>query len=268
MSRVPLGEMRSPTERAGLVRTSEILRALVTKELKVKYKRSVLGFFWSLLTPLALTAVYLFVFIYVYEVDKKDYILFLLSGLLPWNYFNMSILAATPNLVENGPLIRKVFFPRALLPISTVLSNLFNFLIALGLLLVVVVVAGKPALANLHWLFAAILVETLLCIGLAMFLSISNVYLRDIQQLISILTLVLFFSTPLVYSFSDVPAQFQPIIAANPLTAVMETYRAALITGDPPDLWLLGLGLAETTIVLLAGLLLFKRLSPNLAKEV
>lgn len=261
-------DLRSPTERAGLVKGSEILRALVTKELKVKYKRSVLGIFWSLITPVALTGIYLFVFIYIYQVPKKDYIIILLSGLLPWNFFNMSILAATPCLVENGPLIRKVYFPRVLLPLATVLSNLFNFLIALSILVVMVAVSGRPVWAQLHWLVLAVVLQTALCAGLAQFLSISNVYFRDIQQLITILMLVLFFATPIVYEFGDVPEPFSSFIIANPLTPIMEMYRAALVHARSPQLWMVGLGVGQVGAVLALGQWMFRRLSPNLAKEV
>lgn len=261
-------ELRSPTERAGLVRGSEILRALVAKELKVKYKRSVLGFFWSLITPLALTGIYLFVFVYIYQIPKKDYIIILLSGLLPWNFFNMTILAATSCLVDNGPLIRKVYFPRVLLPLATVFSNLFNFLIALLMLVAVVIISGRPVWTQLHWLILAVVLQTVLCAGLAQFLSISDVYFRDIQQLISILILVLFFATPIVYEFADVPQGFAPFIIANPLTPIMEMYRAALVHTRPPQLWMVGLGVGQVAVVWAVGQWLFSRLSPNLAKEV
>ncbi len=257
-----------PPDRRGLVSSGELLRALVAKELKVKYKRSALGFAWSLITPLALTAIYLFVFIHVYKVPKQDFVLFLLTGLLPWNYFNMAVLAATVSVVENGPLIRKVFFPRILLPVATVASNLINFLMGLGVLMVILIIAGRPIWTQLHWLIAAVALQTVLLVGLSLILSIGNVYFRDIQQIISILMLVVFFGTPVVYELGQVPAAFKPVILANPLTAVMEIYRSALFLTTPPDLGVVALGLAESLLILVLGLLLFSRLSPHLAKEV
>jgi homopolymeric O-antigen transport system permease protein len=260
-------ELRPPSSWR-LVGVWELLRALVTKELKVKYKRSMLGFFWSLLTPIALTGIYLFVFIYVYKVPKQHFILFLLSGLLPWNYFNMSILAATTSIIDNGSAVRKVSFPRVLLPMSTVVANLINYSMGLLVLTAVMVLAGRPVWLRLHWLLLAVILETMLCFGVAMILSIGNVYFRDIQQLISILTLVLFFGTPVVYQLSQVPSGFRPFILANPLSAIMEMYRAAFFESGPPGARLLALACAETLALFVAGYLLFRKIAPNLAKEV
>lgn len=263
-------DLRPPDHRP-LVGTSELLRALVSKELKVKYKRSALGFLWSLITPIALTAIYLFVFVYVYKVPKKDFILFLLSGLLPWHFFNMSVLAATSSFVDNGPLIRKVYFPRQLLPFSIVIANLINFLVALVVLIVIVVAADKAVWSQAHWLVGAIVLETLLLMGFTLILSVGNVYFRDIQQLISILMLVFFFATPVVYEFSqldDLPAWLRGAVMVNPLSAVMEMYRAALFRISPPRLDLVLWGVAETLGILAVGTLLFRRFGPHLAKEV
>lgn len=267
MSKEPIAGLHPPTKRA-LVAAPEILRALVIKELKVKYKRSFLGFLWSLITPAALAGVYLFVFIYVYPVGKDDFILFLLSGLLPWNFFNLAILASTSSFVENSNLVRKVYFPRALLPVSTVLANLINFSMGLGLLMVVLIVSGRPIWLGLHWLIVAIVLETALCIGASLALSVWNVYFRDIGQLISIFILVLFFATPIVYDVSNVPEMFLPLIMANPLTAIMQTYRAALYSVSTPDLSLLALGTAETLVILALGYFVFRHQAPYLAKEV
>lgn len=260
-------QLQPPSTRS-LVGASEILRALVVKDLKVKYKRSVLGFLWSLVTPIALTAVYLFVFIYVYKVPQKDFILFLLSGLLPWQFFNMSLLGATNSLVENAPLIRKVYFPRILLPAASVVSNLVNFLMGLGLFCVVVIATGRPLWLFLHWLILALVLESLLVLGIALAFSAWNVYLRDIQQLISIISLVLFFATPIVYDLSLVPKRFRWLILANPLSSVMQIYRSALYRAETPDPWLVVLGSIETAAMFVFGLIVFRRIAPNLAKEL
>lgn len=246
----------------------EILRALVTKELKVKYKRSILGFFWSMITPIALTGIYLFVFIYVYKVPQKDFILFLLTGLLPWNYFNMSLMAATSSFVESGSMIRKVYFPRLLVPIATVTANLVNFLVGLSLLLIVLVVSGRPIWLTLHWLLIAVVLETALAIGLSLILATWNVFFRDIGQLISIAMIGLFFATPVVYDISRVPAPFRPIILANPMSSIIQTYRSSLFRAKSPDLGLLALGAAEVALIFVLGWLVYRRHANDLPKEV
>jgi lipopolysaccharide transport system permease protein len=260
-------ELQLPGTRS-LVGWTELLRALVLKELKVKYKRSLLGFFWSLVTPIALTGVYLFVFIYVYKVPQKDFILFLLSGLLPWNFFNMSLLSATNSIVENGPIIRKLYFPRLLVPLSAVFANLITLLFAMGLFSVVLMLTGRPLWTHLHLLVLAIVLETLLVSGLALSLSVWNVYLRDIQQLISIVITVVFFATPVVYDLSRVPSRFKPFILANPMAAILELFRAALFTGRMPSASVVLLGIGEIVGLMALGLIVFQRLGPHLAKEV
>lgn len=238
------------------------------KELKVKYKRSVLGFMWSLIMPVALAGIYLFVFGYVYEVAQDDFILFLLSGLLPWNYFSMSLTAATDSLIRNAPMIRKVYFPRELIPLSVIGANLITFLAGFGLLFIVILLTGRPAYLHIHWMLLAILLQTLVSVGAAGALSVWNVYFRDIAQLMTIFMIVLFFGTPIVYELAKVPEAFRPLVLANPLTSIMEIYRAALIRAEPPRLDLVGLALIETLVILAFGMFVFRRNSPRLPKEL
>jgi len=260
-------ELRPPGSRR-LVHWSELLIALARKDLKIRYKRSFLGFFWSMLNPILLTGIYLFVFIYVYRVKQPDFVLFLLSGLLPWQFFNMTILEAPNSMVNNAPLIRKFAFPKILIPTATVLANLLNFVLLLGLFSVIVTVLGRPIWRHFHWIILAILIEATLAVGCSLILSIGNVYLRDVRYIISFLTMVAFFATPIVYPLSRVPERFRPIILANPMTSIIGLYRAGFYNSKPPGPLLIGLGLLETLAILGLGLLIFRRFAPTLAKEV
>lgn len=150
----------------------EALRELVRKELKLKYKRSLLGFLWSLVTPVVLMCVYLFVFGQVFEAPQRDYALFLLCGLVPWHFFSLGLMAATNSLLLERALIRRINFPRALVPAASVLANLVHFLVALACLLVLVVVTGRSPWLGLHWLALAVALETALCIGAGLALSV------------------------------------------------------------------------------------------------
>ncbi|HVL80691.1 MAG TPA: ABC transporter permease [Actinomycetota bacterium] len=257
-----------PPTRRSLVSSTDIFLALVSKELHVKYKRSVLGFFWSLATPLALAAVYLFVFVHVYRVPQEDFALFLLTGLLPWQFFQMATVAATNSLVDNAPLIRKVYFPRPLLPIGAVAANLVTFMGGLGVLMLILLATGRPLWLGLHWLVVALVLQTALCVGISLALSVWNVYFRDIAQVIGIFLLVLFFLTPIVYDVTMVPAAFRALAWVNPLAPIMETYRAALFEVRTPDLGLLAAGAAEAAGALALGYLVFRRLSPRIPKEL
>jgi ABC-2 type transport system permease protein len=244
------------------------LYAFVAKQLKVKYKRSVLGFLWSFLLPILLTGVYLFVFIYVYKVPKRDFVLFLLSGLLPWQFFNTAILATTSTFVENGSLIRKVYFPRIFLPISAVLANFVTFLAGLCILEVILILRGEPVWSQLHWLVLAMLLQVALAIACGTILGTGNVYFRDIAQLVSILLTVLFFATPIVYELNQVPEAFRPVILANPLSGIMEIYRAAFLQSSPPEPQVIGLAVVETAVLLAVAYVLFRKMSPEMAKEL
>jgi len=260
-------ELRPPGSRR-LVHWSELLIALARKDLKIRYKRSVLGFLWSILNPVLLTGIYLFVFIYVYKVKQPDFVLFLLSGLLPWQFFNMTILEAPNAMVNNAPLIRKFAFPKILIPLATVLANVTNFILILGLFSVILTLLGKPVWQHFHWIILAIIIETILAVGCSLILAIGNVYLRDVRHIISFLTMVAFFATPIVYPLSRVPKRFLPIILANPMASIIGLYRAGFYDSKPPDSLVLGLGLLETLAILGLGLLVFKRFAPTLAKEV
>jgi ABC-type polysaccharide/polyol phosphate export permease len=260
-------ELHAPGKRS-LVGAPDVLRALIRKELKVKYKRSLLGFLWSLITPVAMTGIYLFVFVYVYRVPQEDFIFFLLTGLLPWHFFNLSLLAGTTSLVDNSPIIRKVLFPRHLVPISAVGANLINFLVALGFLIVVLMLSGRPVLTQFHWILVALVLETALCIAAVLTLSIANVYFRDIRQLISLMLIGLFFATPIVYDISLVPESFRVLIYINPLAAVIEAYHGALFRVATPDLTVIAIGFGEILLLLAIGIWTFRKFGPQLPKEL
>ncbi len=244
------------------------LRALVVKELKLKYKRSALGFLWSLLTPVALMCVYLFVFGRVFDAPQSDYGLFLLCGLVPWHFFSVATMAATTSLVAESGFIRRIHFPRILVPASTVAANLVHLVVALACLMVVLVVTGRAPWLDLHWLVLAVAMETALCLGVAFALSVWNVRLRDIGQLMAIFVVVLFFATPVVYELSQVPDGYRPLVLANPLTMIMETYRTALFERPGPPAGELLLAVGEIVLILGLGYLAFARRSRELVKDL
>lgn len=246
----------------------DALRELVRKDLKLKYKRSVLGFLWSLLTPVALMCIYLFVFGRVFDAPQRDYALFLLCGLVPWHFFSLGLLAATNSILVESALIRRINFPRALVPAASVLANLIHFLVALACLLVLVAAMGRSPWLELHWLGLAVVLETALCLGVGLALSVWNVRLRDIGQLMAIFVVVLFFATPVVYELSQVPDAYRPLSLANPLTMIMETYRSALFEGPGPETGPLLISIGETALLLTFGYWLFSRRSPELVKEL
>jgi lipopolysaccharide transport system permease protein len=263
---------------AEVLDSRDILRNLLLRELRSSYKGSALGFMWSLLNPLVTMAIFTVVFSVVLQVQLppnaqgvRNFPAFLLVGLLPWNLVSLSMSAGATSLVANGNLIRKVYFFRATLPASVVLANAVNFLVGLGLLLVVLLLVGVNFWGSIWLLPVPLLALLLLSLGLALLTSVANLYYRDTQYLVGLFTMAWFYATPIIYPLSFVERVGEPwltLYRLNPATALIETFRAILYDGRLPAaldlLWSLG----SATIVLAVGWLVFQRAEPHFAEEV
>lgn len=254
----------------------DLIWTLSVKELKVQYRNSFLGFLWSLLNPLLMMLIFSFVFTNVLKFGIKDFPVFLLCGLLPWNFFNAALISATGSIVANGPLIKKVYFPREILPLSTVLANLFNFLLSLIVLFIFLIFYGYHFWVWLIILPFIIIIETLCITGLALLLAGLNVYFRDIQYIVSVALMALFYATPIIYTFDRVQSSYwmtrfpwlMTIYNLNPMTPIVNAYRSILFQIKLPSLTSVLYALGITTIVLVLGFVVFRRLEPAFADEV
>jgi ABC-2 type transport system permease protein len=254
----------------------ELLFNLVKKELKLRYKNSVLGFFWSLLNPLLMMLIFTFVFAHVFRLGIKDFPIFLLTGLLPWNFFNMAVSSATGSVVAYGGLVKKVYFPREIIPISIVFADLINFLIAMVMLFAFLIVYGYNFYFYVPILLVVILIQTVLTIGLSLFLASINVYFRDIQYIVGVAMLALFYATPIIYNIQmvenmDIAKRFPILLMlykANPLSSLMILYRNVLYETHLPSMKLLVYSALASVGILLVGYLVFHRLEPAFAEEV
>lgn len=258
----------------------ELLANLVKRELKVKYKRSVLGFFWSFLNPLLTMLVFTFVFSFVLRIPPPknslgmaSFPMFLLTALLPWNFFSLSLGAAVGSIVYNSNLIRKVYFPREILPVSLSVANLVNFLFELAALFLFLLILGYPFLGNLYYLIIIIFIELIFIIGISLIFAFLNVYFRDVQHFVGIILMVWFYATPIIYPDSMIPKVWHglpvyTIFKLNPLTALVLCYRDVLYYVRPPSLSLLSYSAAVSLGTLVVGYALFKRYEPNFAEEV
>lgn len=254
----------------------ELLLNLVKKELKVKYRNSVLGFFWSLLNPLLMMIVFTFFIGQVFRPGIKDFPIFLLIGILPWNFFNGSLQTATSSIIGNSNLIKKVYFPREILPISAVLANLINFLLEVLVLFAFLIVYGYNFYPYIPVLLVLVVIEAILIIGISLTLSGLNVYFRDIQYILSVLLLALFYSTPILYTIKMVESigfvQRHPYLLylykANPLAALIIQYQHILYEGNLPSLKLFLYVVIISVTLLLLGYLIFHKLEPSFAEEV
>jgi ABC-type polysaccharide/polyol phosphate export permease len=257
----------------------ELIRNLVARDLKVRYKSSVLGIAWSWLNPLLMMVVYTVLFTVFLRRDSiLHYPVFLLCGLLPWQFFSGSILQATGSIVGNAHLIKKVYFPREVLPISIVLSNLVNFLIALPVFFALALAFGVlPTVWGLL-LPVTILIQVAFTIGLALILATLNVFYRDTQIILNVVMLAWFFLTPVFYPIHTVPREATVLgitfnaqlwlRRVNPVASFIASYRDLLYWGAPTGLDFL-LRIAVTAlIVLVLGYLVFLRYSSRFGEEV
>src|SRR5438309_917344 len=202
-----------------IVRHRDLLLLLTQKDLKLKYKGTALGFLWSFLNPLLLMIVYAAVFSVIAKGHIPRYPVFLLAGMLPWNAFIISILTASLTIVGNANLIRRVDFPREFLPLASVLSSLVNLALSLVILLAFAFAFRQPLGWPLLALGPVILLQLMLSAGLALMLAALMVYFRDVENLITLSTTVLFFATPIIYRIQDLQshANLKLILGLNPL---------------------------------------------------
>jgi lipopolysaccharide transport system permease protein len=257
-----------------LFRYTPLIRSLVARELRARYRGSVLGFFWSFANPLLQLLIFNFVFTSLVPEfragDQGPYALFLFCGLLPWTWFNASLVEAANVLIAGGNLIRKVLFPAEILPIVTVVAALVHFgfgLIILAVFLVLYQVPISPL--NLVWFPVIVFAQLAFTLGLALFLSAITVHFRDVRDLLANLLLVLFWATPIVYALDQVPERVRPVLALNPLAHLVRAYRDVLIADQPFEQGARLLVIAAASVlVLFAGYFVFDRLRDTLAEEV
>jgi lipopolysaccharide transport system permease protein len=257
-----------------LFRYRALIQSLVARELKARYRGSVLGFFWSFVNPLLLLLVYTFVFTVVlpgvHPPELEPFALFLFCGILPWTWFSSSLLESSNVLIAGGNLIRKVLFPAEVLPIVTVLAGLVHFCLGLPILAAFLVYYGVPiVVGDLLWFPVVVLVQLVLTLGLALLLSALAVHFRDIRDLLQNLLTLWFFATPIIYALSQAPLSVRRFLNVNPFTHLAVSYQEVLFRTGPFTGWPRLLALAGASFLVLAvGYFVFDRLRDTLAEEV
>jgi lipopolysaccharide transport system permease protein len=259
---------------AKLFRFRSLIQTLVVRDLKARYRGSVLGFFWSFFNPLMLLLIYTFVFTKVlvgsHPAEMEPYALFMFCGILPWTWFSSSLLESSNTLIAGGNLIKKVLFPAEVLPIVTVLANMVHFFLGLPILAAFVIYYQRPVdPLELLWFPVIVVVQLVLTTGLALFLSALTVHFRDVKDLLGNLLTLWFFSTPIIYPMLTAPEDLRWWLNLNPMTHLMISYQEVLFFPGPHGhyKWLLALG-AMSVVVFFAGYFVFDRLRDSFAEEV
>jgi ABC-type polysaccharide/polyol phosphate export permease len=266
---------------AEIVESRELIVNLTLRELRGRYKRSVLGWTWSLLNPLSTVVIYSIVFGVLLGANPdpgnpsglKNFTAFLLCGLLPWNFFGGTLNGAMGVLHSNAGLIRKVYFPREDLVVSFVASMLITFLIEMGVLLVILVILGNNIWPWIPATLVLIAVQTVFVTGFALALSVLNVYFRDMQYLFgNILLQAWFFLTPIVYPITVVYRKASTPVAHlytwNPMVRYVETYRDLLYDNRGPTLVNCVYLIVSAAVVFVLGMAVFRRYESRLAEEL
>jgi ABC-type polysaccharide/polyol phosphate export permease len=261
-----------------LYRFRALITMLVLRDLRARYRGSWLGFLWSFLNPLLLMIVYVLVFAVYLRVPMENYAVFLFTGLLPWLWFASSLGHATGVIVGSGALVKRILFPAEILPLVSVLANLVNFLLSLPLLFLFLFLFGirpGPMLAFLPLLLA---VQLLLTVGLALPLAALNVHLRDVEQILANLLVLVFFLSPILYPVSTVPLTLRlgealtiplrPLYFLNPVAGLVQGYQNIIFFGRQPHWIHLGMVTMVALIAFAGGYWVFDRFRDSLAEEV
>jgi len=238
----------------------DLVTVLTQKELKIKYKRSFLGYLWSVANPLALALVFFVAFKIFMKIQIENYTLFLISGLFPWQWFANSVNSSAMVFVGNSSLIKKVSFRRESLVVATVLNDMLHFMLSIPVIVVFIFIYGlKP---NISWLVGIpvlLVIQFIITFGFSVAIAAVNLFFRDMERIVSILMTLMFYVTPIIYSEDMVPPAYKKLIFLNPLSILMISWRDLFMKGSL-DYGNIALSFVYACVVFVAGYFVYRRL--------
>lgn len=246
----------------------ELLKSNIKKEIRGKYKGSFLGVLWSFVNPLLSVLIYAIVFPFILRDSQPNYVTFLVIGVLPWSFFTTVVNQGTTSIIYNGGIIKKVYFPREILPISIVTSGVINFLISCLIIFIFLIASGIGFSLYILWLPVIIIIQYLLLLGIIFITGAVNVYVRDSEYIITFFVNMLFYATPILYNPTLFPEKFRWILHLNPLSTIITSYRDIFFYKHSPNLFallLVGLFSIFTTLI---GYAIFQKLKKGFAEEL
>ena len=247
----------------------ELLKTNVQKEIRGKYKGSFLGVLWSFLNPLLMVLVYAIVFPYIMRTNIDNYLVYLITGVIPWNFFTTCITTGCNCVWINGGIIKKVYFPREILPISVVTAGFINFLISCVIILLFVLFSGIGFSFNILFLPLIVLTQFILQQAIIFITSAIDIYIRDAEYIINFFVSMLFYATPILYSPTlFVGTKLEFLMHINPMAVIITSYRDIFYYQQTPDLLSLCIVLAISCVLCYVGWRIFKRLERGFAEEV
>lgn len=250
-----------------LYKYRELLKSNVKKEIRGKYKGSILGILWSFINPLLQTLVYTIVFSFIMRNTMDNYLIFVITGIIPWNFFITVISQGTNTILVNGGIVKKVYFPREILPISITTSGLVNFFISCVIIMAFVIGSG----IGLSWLIIFLplvaIVQYIFTLGIIFILSAVDVYIRDTEYIVNFILNMAFYATPVLYT-TDMFKSYEWILNLNPLTHILNCYRDIFYYQQLPDFQALGIIALLSIVLCFFGYKIFKKLERGFAEEL
>lgn len=247
----------------------EMIKSFVRRDLRGRYQGSFLGFLWTFLNPLLQLVVYSIVFSTILRAGIDKYYLFLFVALIPWMFFASSVAGGATCVVAQKDMVKKIYFPREVLPIAHVTSAFVNMLLCFIVIFIVVIVSGTPLnFMALLCLVPVWIVEYILALGMAFISCSITVYMRDMEHILSILIMAWQYLTPIMYSDEMIPDKYKFLFNFNPMTPVIKAYRTILYESKVPDLTTLLSALAMGIITLVVGWIVFSALKRRFAEEL
>ena len=251
-----------------LYRYRVLIQILVLRELKARYRGSVLGFLWSFVNPLVLTVIYVLVFSVYMRIEVERYAGFLLSGILPWIWFSAGLQDATRSIIENGGLIRKVYLPSEVFPFVSTASNMIHYLFAIPVLLLLLVFLGGTLSWPLLFFPAVVCIQFAFLYGLALLVSSLTVGFRDLLHVVPNLLTLWFFLTPVFYPIALVPMPYRVLVRLNPMAQIIKAYQDMFYYNQMPSVGSLSLLTAACGVLLGIGFWCFAARKDRFAEEV
>lgn len=241
----------------------DLVLNLVKRNLTVRYKRSTIGLFWTMLNPIIMTAVYTVVFSTIFRFGTKDFVIYFLSAFLVWNFFAQSTSDASQCILGAGSLIKKIYIPKTLLVLSTVISNLVNMAFAMIPLIGLLLITGKGINLELLYLIPGLFLVTFFALGISFLLAALTVFFHDVGEVYRVLLSPWMFLTPIMYPMEIIPSQYSNLFKLNPMFHLIELFRIPIYESSAPDMTTLFLSALIAGIVAVSGYLVFTRLEDS-----
>jgi ABC-2 type transport system permease protein len=237
----------------------DLIRALIVRDLTVRYRRSAIGFLWTMLHPLMMMLVLEVVFSTLFRFTLKDYPVYVFSGILFWNFFSQSVVSSMNSLKGNAALLQKLPVPKAVFPIATVLSGVVNLMFAMVPLMILLLATHHGLCSTFIFLPISIVAATVFTLGIGLLLSPLAVFFSDVVEMVTVFLTVIMYLTPVIYPISIVPARFRPLVELNPLEILLRVFRDPIYACQIPGPASLALAVAVTVLALMLGMAVFQR---------